>query len=489
MKHTFLLAFSWLLGSLMPVLQAQGLDQYQPVSLSETLPADLEAKTSARLKSDIAGIRQKGKVKKELKKVYTQRYETLMNSVESGEFLFDNRFYPYCQAIFDRVLAANPTIPRQEVHLLLGRSPVPNASCWGEGSIVLNIGLISRLDNEAQIAFALAHELAHYTQDHVNTAMVTRAERRHSRAAKAEVAAIEQSEYYRTSRLMDLKMRNVFERNRHSRLRELEADSLGLIYYLNSGYAPNEALSLLGVLDAVDAEKYTSHYDLRGFLEEVDFDYQAEWVEYQPDTTFYYSKSPKAWADSLKTHPDCAQRLTQAAQYLSRVPTSAADNPTSFSDISVKKLSDIMDLELLFSHYYFQHYGRLIHEGIKLLSVYPNNFYVKGMVALTVMELYEQKKAHALSEVLDRNNPAHPQDEDETLHFLNSLRLKHLQALGDALITHWEADIPMNESLLYAAILSAHHQQDLGLRNQRIDRYWASFPEGRHARELRQRFP
>jgi len=39
--------------------------------------------------------------------------------------------------------------------------------------MVFNIGLFRRLENDDQIAFILCHELAHFTEDHVNESVLS----------------------------------------------------------------------------------------------------------------------------------------------------------------------------------------------------------------------------------------------------------------------------------------------------------------------------
>ncbi len=49
------------------------------------------------------------------------------------------------------------------------RDPTPNAFALGNGSVYINSGLLSRLQNQAQLAGVLAHETTHVTNRHIYT--------------------------------------------------------------------------------------------------------------------------------------------------------------------------------------------------------------------------------------------------------------------------------------------------------------------------------
>ncbi|MEL6698525.1 MAG: M48 family metallopeptidase [Bacteroidota bacterium] len=483
--HTFLLCLFTTLSALS--LFAQYPKDYEPVPIYSDFPSYIAEHMSTQLSEDLEGIQARGKVKRSLKEVYQARHDQLLENVQNGYYIFDDFLFGYCDAIFSHILDANPQIPRDKVHLILDRSTVPNASCWGEGSIVLNTGLLARVDNEAQIAFVLCHELAHHMQDHVNEEI-----RRSVKAIYDE----EIEEIYSTTEggfhskeSLEFVRKSLFDKKRHARLKEFEADSIGLAYYLNTDYAPVEALGLLRILDEIDDEKYPSQNDLVQFLDNIGFTYREEWVRYLPDTTFYYQKPAKEWTDSLKTHPDCAKRIERLANLLVSQNVGSGGVTTRSTQVALEELQETLDFELLYSHYYLGNYGLLIHEGLKLLKVYPESDFVKGILALSFQELAERKADHRLSTVLATVNPREGKPYDQTLHFLYSLRLKYLRRLSQFVVNHWENSLDENEFLLLAGILAAHDQEDFVNRDARLDAYFMKYPEGRFRDVLTSRFP
>ena len=54
------------------------------------------------------------------------------------------------------IVQSNPGKQLEDIRLLIHRSPIPHAACYGKGSTALNLGLLRRLQNESQLAFVLA---------------------------------------------------------------------------------------------------------------------------------------------------------------------------------------------------------------------------------------------------------------------------------------------------------------------------------------------
>ncbi len=110
------------------------------------------------------------------------------------------------------------------------------ASAFPSGVVVVNIGLLQLVENEAQLAFALAHEVAHVTQEHA------------------------WHEYqYQRGRLLFLRwstaglgyMVESAIRRGYQRSLEEQADRVALWYMTQAGYDPREGLRFLERLESV----------------------------------------------------------------------------------------------------------------------------------------------------------------------------------------------------------------------------------------------
>jgi Zn-dependent protease with chaperone function len=87
-----------------------------------------------------------------------------------GYFIQEKFFVDYFQNILDRILTANNI--SQKIEVVVTRSSLPNAYNIGDNKLYINIGLISQIQNESQIAFLLGHELSHQLLFHVQNSFI-----------------------------------------------------------------------------------------------------------------------------------------------------------------------------------------------------------------------------------------------------------------------------------------------------------------------------
>jgi beta-barrel assembly-enhancing protease len=150
----------------------------------------------------------------------------------------------YLNDIVQRLVAqAHPRPFTYSLHVVNDGSI--NAFTFGGGLLYVNAGLVARMENEAQLAMVLAHEIAHVTESHVTkgiegaygiqllgeiarvTAVSTGA------AAKTQIPPALLDKTYEYSMKASV--------SGHGRANESEADVVGLDYMVKAGYDPREA--------------------------------------------------------------------------------------------------------------------------------------------------------------------------------------------------------------------------------------------------------
>jgi predicted Zn-dependent protease len=160
------------------------------------------------------------------------------------------------------------------------KDPAVNAFTFGAGYLYVNAGLLARMDNEAQVAMVLAHEIAHAAESHVTNGMkanagITMLGQLAGRAAassgRIDYEVLQKTYHYSMNAAI----------NGHGRSQESEADELGLDYLFKAGYDPREASSTFEQLlkehgdpSAMDSFFYSSHPRNQERMERT-----AEWVK------------------------------------------------------------------------------------------------------------------------------------------------------------------------------------------------------------------
>lgn len=148
-----------------------------------------------------------------------------------GRVLFNEPCSDYVNAVADYVLQTKLDL-RASLRFYVLKSNVPNAFSTDQGIIFITTALIASLENEAQLAFILAHEISHYTEKHLRNSYVDNED------VKKGTGKYEQSNL--DSRIEKL--------SQYSKNHELEADSLGIELYLETEYSYEQIFETFGAL-------------------------------------------------------------------------------------------------------------------------------------------------------------------------------------------------------------------------------------------------
>lgn len=166
--------------------------------------------------------------------------------VADGAIYDDPELLAYVNGIGQRLVKASDT-PDDVFTFTVIDSPDINAFATPGGFIYVNRGLLAYLDNEAELAGVLSHEIGHVTARHAarqQTANVTNkviATTAYILTGSGDLA--DASTMYGTELVRG-----------YGREHELEADGLGAKYMHNAGYDPDSLIEVIGVLK--DQEQY-----------------------------------------------------------------------------------------------------------------------------------------------------------------------------------------------------------------------------------------
>lgn len=121
------------------------------------------------------------------------------------------------------------------------RNPLLNAFAFPNGVIYVHTGLISKMENEAQLAALLGHEMIHVTHRH------TVQDRRNFKNTTAVLATLQMASFpfgaYELVSVLGEQGAKAAVTG-YSRELETEADNVGLPLMINAGYDPKEAPKL-----------------------------------------------------------------------------------------------------------------------------------------------------------------------------------------------------------------------------------------------------
>ena len=89
----------------------------------------------------------------------------LVSMLNQGRILYGTEMNQYLDNIKEKLLVNYPQL-QQEIHVYILQTPIVNAFSTQNGIILVTMGMMAQVTNEAELAFVLAHEIAHYSERH-----------------------------------------------------------------------------------------------------------------------------------------------------------------------------------------------------------------------------------------------------------------------------------------------------------------------------------
>jgi len=132
----------------------------------------------------------------------------------------------------------------------------PNAFALPNGIFVIKAGMFGLLENEAQLAAVVGHEIAHATQEHAWRQMQFHKKKRMG----LQIAAIVAQAYgkYNLADVFTLTVAAI--QNGYSRSLENQADRVGLEYMVAAGYDPRQAPQVWKAMTKVTGDHATDFF-------------------------------------------------------------------------------------------------------------------------------------------------------------------------------------------------------------------------------------
>ena len=166
--------------------------------------------------------------------------------IDQGLIYEDDKLQAYINKIGQR-LVAESEMPDKTFTFTVLDIPDINAYAAPGGYVYITRGMLAHLDNEAQLASVLGHEIGHITARHYGRQKASNVSNKVT--ATTVLILTGSGDLAQTSAMYGQELTSGYGREM-----ELEADSLGTRYMHYAGYDAEEALQMIGVLK--DQETY-----------------------------------------------------------------------------------------------------------------------------------------------------------------------------------------------------------------------------------------
>lgn len=267
-------------------------------------------KDSIKHKWKCPKVFEQKKTQTEYESYWDERSKHLVRAIDQNDFVQDTILFPYLIELTTQLTQSNKVLFPEPIRVLVDRSNAPNAYAMGEHIIAINAGLFAVAQSREELAFYIAHELAHDLLKHSDNAMQKRAVLITSDDYIESLKDVMNSKYERYSRLKKVLEGYSFDRRRHSRLNESEADSFAIILLRNSGI-PFDATVFLNLDTADNVYKRNLINPAKTHFENLGMTWTPPSVAVRStglSAKLLQFKDTTHTEDSLKTHPDCKER-------------------------------------------------------------------------------------------------------------------------------------------------------------------------------------
>ena len=375
------------------------------------------------------------------KSIYESQFREIGKLWESSRSVTDPVAHGYLQSVVKKIISSNVALRNTDARIVFSRDWWPNAASMGDGSIVINAGLVVYLDSEAELVFILCHELAHYYLDHAGTAIKKYVETVNSESFQKELKRLAKAAYGANRQLEELTRSITFSSRRHSRDNEAEADRYAFSFMKNTGYSIEAIQSCLELLDKVDDSLLYKSLDLTQVFNFNNYPFRKKWIQ-QESSIFSQMKeddSPrtKTETDSLKTHPDCDKRILMLSDSIRQ---HRGEGSAFLVDEGVfRKLKKDFFIEMMEQCYREKNLSRNLYYSLLLLQSGDNAPVAVYSVARCLNTIYSDQKNHQLGTKIDAEKSVYPKDYNLLLRMLGKLRLDEIANLNFHLCNQYEA--------------------------------------------------
>jgi hypothetical protein len=404
---TIFLLFSFLIFS------QQDFNNYKTLKSVGDVPADFYKMSSEKVDESIS-TSDRELSKKQAKIFFEGVNYGLDELLHSGQVLYGDEISSYVSEVADKLLLDNPKL-RKRLRFYTIKSNVTNALSTSQGIILVTTGLISQLTSEAQLAYILAHEISHFTEDHV----------------------IETYEYHSKNRRFSDQIK---EMSIYSKEKEFEADYKGVELYHDAGYGQEYITSVFDVLmysylpiDEIPMKKDYFNTDLC-YIPPFKFPEES-----------YEIKAIENYDDSRSSHPNVKRRkekaVEAAADYTKWGDTQFALGKERFTYIRQLARFESLRTDLLNASY-----GSALYTILILEKEFPNSLYLNRMKAQSWLGLMAYKAINEINETIKSKGDW--EGESSTMHaFIKSLKSEEMASLGMRFIEDCRKTFPNDKEI------------------------------------------
>lgn len=383
-----------------------------------------------------------------LREVHSSAEFIIQELIVQGRLSFNDSTSNYVNGIKHKLLAFNPGLDSQ-ITVLVYHSKNVNAFMTTRGRLLITTNLLSRVESESELAFIIAHEIAH----HVNNDIDDRISHANRKLRRLEVTNLDQL---------------ISELDAYSRKAESDADLYAIRLLIQSEYfSASDAINVLERMDSAYLPFSNIEFDYSWLLSgDSLFQVTGPFPNYD-----YYSVVQTEW-DS--THPGIQERIqlirAELETYNSSSTSANPFQPTVFRQ--VRKNTRLASIEAAINSH---DYPRVIYECYTTSLVYPS--LKQELELITGYALYALARLKAFDKYVDYIPPhRYRAGADHSLYFMLE-RLSSSQLAALALRYNYNLSTEVATSTFITLMLDGSWENFVTLTESRLEDFSYNIPE------------
>lgn len=348
----------WVFLACSCVLNAQSV--FTPTQNKGDVPESFLRDEMDQTAADLSNRKADDLSRKQGQELYANSNFALASFMRSGVVYFGDDYSEYVQKVFEEIRRSNPKLS-DDLEIFVTRIWKPNATSWRNGSLFINLGLLSLLENEAQLAFVICHEIAHYEEEHSVRSFrydVTLKRKKENRLLKKRLTEGEA----------------MFMNLQYSRQNEAEADLEGYKYFKNTGYDLAEAGNALAKLGDIKKDQFSAFLEIEAFLGKDEKKLKEFYKDYVDGIAKGGSRDEEGIDTLFSTHPDIESRIKK----LNIGSGTGTGKKYIVGQTTFLELKNRAWYDMVFALYRAHEYEQCFYQCMRLLQEDEGNAYLEA---------------------------------------------------------------------------------------------------------------
>lgn len=390
-----------------------------------------------------------GKHSSKVKKVFKKKDEKIFRTVKDSAYSFIPAIDQKMDAITQEIYQTNPSINSANYQFFIKNSIVPNAACYGDGMFEINLGLLTSLEYDDELAFILCHEIAHKLLNHSMKKVKARVTTLNSNETKQRIRKLKRTRYGQSRAALLVMNELSVDFLNHSQEAEMQADSLGFVLLSKTKYNTSKSISSLRKLQREEDDLFFSYrVKLDSVFDHESYPFQEYWLE-EEQSLFDVSEKINDFSLTskvIKTHPETEERIQKIKSDFKLKSLDSISGDTTHIK-SLEKIANFHSIQYTIDLNFLDLAIYQLIEKYDRKIISEEYYYAKMASVLKI--LYEARENHHLGKYIPHKNNLSEEEHLNTIRlFLHNLELSEIKKIGWAFCEAHKAKLSHNQEFM-----------------------------------------